>query len=139
MARDKEILVVDDEIELVRGISLWLNAAGFDTCVAHDADEAVATAQSRQPSAIILDVRMPGRDGLSALGDLKRMPGTTHIPVVMLSASLVDQQRALDAGARFFLSKPFEGKELVAAVAAAIDKPRQPEKRHERAATSVIR
>jgi CheY-like chemotaxis protein len=66
---------------------------------------------------------MPVRDGLSALEELRSLPSTMHIPVVMLSASLIDQQRALDSGARFFLSKPYVGKELVAAVTAAIEKP----------------
>jgi DNA-binding response OmpR family regulator len=139
MTNDKHVLIVDDEEELVRGISLWLTKAGFDTFVAHDADEAVAAAQTRQPDAVVLDVRMPGRDGLSALKELRNSPATMHIPVVMLSASLIDQQRALDAGARYFLSKPYEGKELIAAVTAAINDPTLSEERHERAAPNFVR
>lgn len=138
VTRGKHVLVVDDEKELVRGISLWLSAAGFCTTTAQDADEAVAAARSGQPNAVVLDVRMPGRDGLSALEELRNLPETLHIPVVMLSASLVDQQRALDAGARFFLSKPYEGRELVAAVRAAIDTPNAPEEHHERAAAHFV-
>lgn len=138
MTRGKQVLVVDDEKELVRGISLWLTAAGFRISTAQDADEAVAAARSRQPDAVVLDVRMPGRDGLSALKELRNLPDTLHIPVVMLSASLVDQQRALDAGARFFLSKPYEGRELVAAVTAAIDKPKASEEHHERATPHLV-
>lgn len=133
MAQNKQVLIVDDETELVRGISLWLSAAGFSTCTASDGDEAIAAAQKSRPDAVVLDVRLPGRDGLAVLDDLRRLPETMHIPVVMLSASLVDQQRALDAGARFFLSKPYAGKDLVAAVKAAIDQPKQLEERDERA------
>lgn len=138
MTRGRQVLVVDDEKELVRGISLWLTAAGFHISTAHDADEALAAARSRQPDAVVLDVRMPGRDGLSVLRELRNLPDTMHIPVVMLSASLVDQQKALDTGARFFLSKPYEGRELVAAVTAAIDKPHASEEHHERATPCLV-
>jgi CheY-like chemotaxis protein len=132
MGRGRQILVVDDEAEVVRGISLWLAAAGFATYTAANGDDIVATAQKCKPHAIVLDVRMPGRDGLGVLEELRRSEGTMHIPVVMLSASLVDQQRALDAGARFFLPKPYEGKHLVAALKAAIGDPPTSEPRHER-------
>lgn len=138
MTRGKQVLVVDDDKELVRGISLWLSAAGFGISTAQDADEAIAAARNGQPDAVVLDVRMPGRDGLSALRVLRNLPDTMHIPVVMLSASLVDQQRALDAGARYFLSKPYEGRDLVAAVTAAIDKPDAPEECHERATPHLV-
>jgi DNA-binding response OmpR family regulator len=139
MNRDKQILVVDDESDLVRGISLRLTAAGFGTCSACDGDSAIAAAVRRKPDAIVLDVRMPGRDGLSVLKELRSGESTWHIPVVMLSASLVDQQRALDAGAHFFLPKPYDGKQLVAAITAAIDKPQAAEESHGPIETCAVR
>ena len=110
------VLVTDDEADVRRGVSLWLNAAGFDTFTANDGAEAVCAAREKHPGAIVLDVRMPRVNGMQALEALQKCPETKSIPVVMLSASLVDQQRALEAGAKFFLRKPYSGKELVCAL-----------------------
>jgi DNA-binding response OmpR family regulator len=114
------ILIVDDDREIVRGVSLRLEAAGYRMLTAGDAETGIATAIADRPDIIVLDVRLPRRNGLSALSDLKRRPQTKQIPVVMLSASVVDQQAALDAGARFFLRKPYRGDVLVQAIRAAL-------------------
>ncbi len=114
------VLLVDDDREIVRGAGLRLRAAGYRTLAVHDADAGIAAAADKLPAAIVLDVRMPRKDGLAALADLKQRPDTRDIPIIMLSASIVDQQRALDAGARFFLKKPYRGDLLVQAVNAAI-------------------
>ncbi|MGD9857510.1 MAG: response regulator [Planctomycetaceae bacterium] len=121
MSESKRILLVDDEEEILRGANLWLSAAGYRTAVAHDGVEAIAAARESQPDAIVMDVRMPRKDGLTALAELQRQAETRHIPIVMLSASLVDQERALDAGARFFLTKPYNGRSLVKTVGAVIE------------------
>jgi DNA-binding response OmpR family regulator len=117
------ILIVDDDREIVRGVSLRLEAAGYRMLTAGDAETGIATAIADRPDIIVLDVRLPRRNGLSALSDLKRRPQTKQIPVVMLSASVVDQQAALDAGARFFLRKPYRGDVLVQAIRAALGSP----------------
>jgi len=114
------VLIVDDDREIVRGVSLRLEAAGYRMLTAGDAEAGIATAVANRPDIIVLDVRLPRRNGLSALSDLKRRPQTKQIPVVMLSASVVDQQAALDAGARFFLRKPYRGDVLVQAIRAAL-------------------
>jgi len=114
------VLIVDDDREIVRGVSLCLEAAGYRMLTAGDAEAGIATAVANRPDIIVLDVRLPRRNGLSALSDLKRRPQTKQIPVVMLSASVVDQQAALDAGARFFLRKPYRGDVLVQAICAAL-------------------
>jgi len=119
----KRVLLVDDEPDLIRGARLWLRSVGYQTCEAHDGEQAVAAAAEEHPDAIILDVRMPRKNGLAVLAELKQREDTKRIPIVMLSASLVDQQRALDAGAKFFLSKPYAGKTLLAAVDAAVCSP----------------
>ena len=120
MPEPATVLMVDDDREIVRGACLRLQAAGYRMLIAGDAEAGIAAAIANHPDAILLDVRLPRRDGLSALSDLKRRPETKHIPVVMLSASVVDQQAALDAGARFFLRKPYRGDMLVQAVRAAL-------------------
>ena len=63
---------------------------------------------------------MPRKDGLAALSYLKRRSDTKDIPVIMLSASIVDQEAGLNAGARFFIRKPYSGAKLVQAVRTAI-------------------
>ena len=114
------ILVVDDDRAILKGAHLRLRACGFETIEAHDGGEGVASALKDRPDAIVMDVRMPRMDGLTALNELQDNDATREIPVVMLSASLIDQQQALDAGARFFVSKPYDGKDLVGAVQTAI-------------------
>lgn len=116
----KRILLVDDDTDVLYGAKLWLSAAGYQTSTASDGEQAISTAVQDRPDGIVLDVRMPRKDGLAALAELKQREETKRIPVVMLSASQIDQQRALDAGARFFLTKPYAGKNLVAAVGAAL-------------------
>jgi len=116
----KRVLMVDDEPDVIRGVQIWLLTAGYETLTALDGNQAVAAAIKDVPDAIILDVRMPNKDGLAVMAELQRREDTKHIPIIMLSASLVDKQRALDAGARFFLTKPYVGKDLVAAVNASV-------------------
>ena len=120
MTQQKNVLIVDDEPEVALGVTVWLSAAGYGISTAGDGDAALRDTQSNPPEAIVLDVRMPKKTGLQTLAELKQIENTKNIPVVMLSASLIDQQRALDAGARFFLKKPYDGKELVCAVNAAL-------------------
>ena len=120
MPEPTTVLMVDDDEEIVCAACMRLRAAGYRTLTAGDGDAAVAAAVANHPDAILLDVRLPRRDGLSVLSELKRRPETTQIPVVMLSASVVDQQAALDAGARFFLRKPYCGDMLVQAVRTAL-------------------
>jgi DNA-binding response OmpR family regulator len=114
------VLMIDDDREIVRGACLRLRADGYRMLTAGDAEAGIAAAIANHPDVILLDVRLPGQDGLAALSELKRRSETKHIPVVMLSASVVDQQAALDAGARFFLRKPYRGDMLMQAVWAAL-------------------
>ena len=116
------ILVVDDEPDIRDGVCLWLNAAGYTTLLASDGVEGVASAIQNTPGAILLDVLMPRMGGMEALAELRSRRETANIPVVMLSASLRDEQSALDAGAQFFVQKPYNGKKLVLTVQIAIDK-----------------
>jgi DNA-binding response OmpR family regulator len=115
------VLMIDDDEEIVCAACLRLRAAGFRTLTAGDAETGVAAAIANCPDAILLDVRLPRRDGLSVLSELKRKAETKEIPVVMLSASVVDQEAALDAGARFFLRKPYRGDMLVQAIRTALE------------------
>ena len=120
MPDHRTVLMVDDDHDIMRGACLRLRAAGYRTLEATDGESGIAAAVANRPDLILLDVRMPHKDGLAALSDLKRRSDTKHIPVVMLSASIVDQQASLDAGAKFFIRKPYSGATLVQAVRTAI-------------------
>jgi len=120
MPDQKTVLVVDDERQIVRAACLRFESAGFRAITAPDGEQGVAAAADQQPQAIVLDIRMPTMDGLTALGQLRARADTRHIPVIMLSASLIDKPAALDAGARFFLTKPYDAAKLISAVHAAV-------------------
>ena len=121
MSDNATVLLIEDDREILNVAALRLRAAGYATMAAADGEEGVQRAVADRPDAIVMDVRMPKKDGMTALAELQEQDETRHIPVVMLSASVVDQQRALEAGARFFLTKPYQGRDLLSAVSAAID------------------
>lgn len=121
MNTKRRVLIIDDESDIRDGASLWLKARGYDTACAEDGEAGFESAQADPPDAILLDVLMPKKDGMQTLAALQASPRTKAIPVVMLSASLRDEQRALEAGARFFVQKPYDGKKLSLAVGVAID------------------
>jgi CheY-like chemotaxis protein len=116
------VLLVDDDRDIVRALGVRLKAAGYDVATAHDGLTGVAAAQSDRPDAIVLDIRMPGMDGLSALARLRGQESTRHIPAIILSANVVDTARneAMGLGAHCFLEKPCDPSDLLKALRAAI-------------------
>lgn len=120
MPDSRSVLVVDDEYDIRDGVTRWLKAAGYETVSASDGEEGLAAATENRPDAIIMDVMMPKVDGMTAMSQLKKDARTSTIPIVMLSASLRDEQRALDAGAKFFVQKPYDGRTLVSTVEASL-------------------
>ena len=114
------ILVVDDDADIRLGLSIRLKMAGYQTCQACDGDDAVNMAFALQPDAVLMDVRMPRKNGLMALAEMRMRPQTNHIPVVMISASLPDEKSALNAGAYIFLRKPYAGHLLLSALISAL-------------------
>lgn len=120
MHSEPHVLVIEDDREIARAIGLRLRAAGYSTSTAHDGADGLAAAAEFRPACIVLDVRMPCMDGLTTLAKLRQRDATKRTPVVMLSASLVDQQKALDLGARFFVEKPYQAGTLITAVQSAM-------------------
>jgi two-component system response regulator MprA len=111
---------VDDEPEVRAGVSRWLSRAGFTSTSASDGCEVWSALQSDPPDAIVLDVRMPRQDGFTTLREVQSNVRTRRIPIIVLSASMIDGRRALDLGARFFISKPYVGQDLVDAIRVAL-------------------
>ena len=115
----QRILVVEDEMQIARNLRDYLEVAGFEVTVASDGSAALASARGDRPDLIVLDLGLPGMDGLDVARELRRL-GTT--PIVMLTARGEESDRivGLELGADDYLVKPFSPKELVARVRAVL-------------------
>jgi CheY-like chemotaxis protein len=113
----KKILVADDEVYMLRLLEMTFKKGGYEVVSCRDGKEALAMAASVLPQLIVLDVMMPGLDGLGALRQLKENPATKEIPVVVLSAKghALTKVEAEASGAVLFLAKPFSPNELLSA------------------------
>lgn len=115
----RKILVVDDNRDNVEIVRQYLEARGHPIAVAYDGDEALAQFEALQPSVVLLDVMMPGRDGWEVCREIKRHPaGGRAVRVIMVTAldDWMNKRQALQTGADDFVEKPFELARLAAAV-----------------------
>jgi two-component system response regulator MprA len=121
------ILVVDDDAPIRRMLRRTLGAEGYQVDDAVDGGDALAAVERRTPDLILLDVAMPGVDGLSVTRRLREKG--LAVPVLLLTArdALDDRVAGLDAGADDYLVKPFETQELLARVRALLRRGKQPE------------
>jgi len=115
-----QILVVDDDRAVREALERALGLEGFDVELAADGAEALAAVERREPDAIVLDVLMPGVDGLEVCRLLRK--AQSRVPILMLTVrdDLGDRVEGLDAGADDYLGKPFELEELLARVRALL-------------------
>lgn len=115
----KTILVVDDELKITRLLRDYLQQAGFRVVTATDGMAALAVARSERPDMIVLDLGLPGLDGLDVTRTLRK---TSDVPIIMLTARAEESDRivGLELGADDYLVKPFSPKELVARVRAVL-------------------
>lgn len=114
------ILVVDDDAGLRRALRRVLTASGFDVEVAEDGTDAMARLRSRSFDALVLDVTLPGVDGIDVCQQLRS--AGDELPILMLTArySVRDRVVGLEAGADDYLVKPFSNEELVARIRALL-------------------
>jgi DNA-binding response OmpR family regulator len=119
----RRVLVVDDEIPLARMVSSYLTRDGFDVSLAHDGPTAVEVARSLGPDVVILDLGLPGMDGLEVCRVLRTF---SDCYLIMLTARTeeVDRLVGLSVGADDYVSKPFSARELVARVHVMLRRPR---------------
>ena len=110
-----KILVVDDEPDALEILGFKLKEAGFLPVFAKDGARALAVARDERPALIVLDLMLPGVDGLEVCKILRRDPATASIPILMLTARAAEMDRVigLELGADDYVTKPFSPRELV--------------------------
>jgi two-component system alkaline phosphatase synthesis response regulator PhoP len=114
-----KILVVDDEPKIVDLLRLYLERAGYKVTIAGDGQSALSVFRREKPDLVILDLMLPGIDGVEVCSRLRR---ESHIPVIMLTARAeeVDKLVGLEVGADDYVTKPFSPREVVARVRAVL-------------------
>jgi two-component system, OmpR family, alkaline phosphatase synthesis response regulator PhoP len=115
----KTVLLVDDEPEIVRVVRDYLEHSGFAVIVEGDGLAALRAARTRRPDLVVLDLGLPGLDGLDVTRALRR---ESELPIIMLTARADESDKlvGLELGADDYLTKPFSPKELVARVRAVL-------------------
>jgi DNA-binding response OmpR family regulator len=118
----KKILIIDDDKDLLRGLNVRLRANGYSTVFATDAVTAVSVARKEEPDVILLDIGLPCGDGFTVMDRLATLTTTSGTPIIIITGRdpSANKERALHAGAVAFLQKPFDNKELLAAVQKAL-------------------
>lgn len=118
----KKILIIDDEADIVEFVEYNLKREQFDTCSAADGLAAVRAARNEQPDLILLDLMLPGIDGLEVCRQIKLSTETEHIPIIMLTAKddEADIVTGLEMGADDYVPKPFSMRLLLARIRAVL-------------------
>src|SRR5512136_3502544 len=115
----KTILVIDDEPQIVEICGDYLTAAGFAVLTATDGTQGLAAARHQRPDLVVLDLMLPGMDGLDVCRELRRdSSGLGAVPIIMLTARVEESDKlvGLELGADDYMTKPFSPRELVARV-----------------------
>lgn len=128
MNRPAHILIVEDEPKLAMLLADYLQAAGFTTRMIADGPLVVPAVQASPPALILLDLMLPGQDGLEICRELR---GFTQLPIIMMTARVeeIDRLLGLELGADDYICKPYSPREVVARVKAVL-------RRHARPATA---
>ncbi len=110
----KKILIIEDEVDIANMVALRLSREGFEPMMAHDGHAGLDLARAELPDLILLDLMLPGMDGVRLFKELRRFPATRETPVIMLTARAQTEDRVagLELGADDYITKPFSLKEL---------------------------
>jgi DNA-binding response OmpR family regulator len=116
----KKILVVDDEVDLVKTIQFALEAEGYKVLVSYNGEDALNQSRKENPDLILLDLMLPKLDGYKVCRLLKFDEQYKHIPILMLTAKTQQKDRSLgmETGANEYITKPFDMDELMGKVKA---------------------
>jgi len=118
------VLVADDDKDVLELVAAVLEEEGYEIETARDGLEALDRLSTRRPDLALLDVRMPGVDGVELSRRIRRNPRTRDVPVILLSALVHAKYvaRGFAAGATDYIRKPFSPNELIARVGATLDR-----------------
>jgi EAL domain-containing protein (putative c-di-GMP-specific phosphodiesterase class I) len=121
MSDKKKILIVDDDPDFIRTMEFYLKSVGFDIITAFDERAALQNARLK-PDLILLDLKMPGTSGHKICKHLKEEPGTSSIPIIMLTSQneTMDKVEALNIGVADYVGKTFPLEEILARINAAL-------------------
>jgi DNA-binding response OmpR family regulator len=123
-ASGQRVLVVDDEVALAKIVASYLVREGFEVVLAHDGPAAVDAAREHDPVLVVLDIMLPGFDGIEVCRRL-RMFSDAYVVMLTARGDEVDKVVGLSIGADDYVVKPFSPRELVARVKAMLRRPRQ--------------
>jgi two-component system alkaline phosphatase synthesis response regulator PhoP len=114
-----KILIVDDEVKIVRGVRKYLEGSGFSVVEAYDGLSGLSMARRENPDLIVLDLMLPEMDGLDVC---RRIRQESNVPIIMLTARVEESDKlvGLELGADDYVTKPFSPRELVARVRAVL-------------------
>ena len=117
------ILIVEDNEKNMKLVRDVLQVKGYQTLEAATAEDGIALAQAHSPDLVLMDIQLPGMNGIEALGVLRENPATAHIPVIAVTASVMQQDRKLitEAGFDAYIGKPINLKEFRQAVREMIE------------------
>jgi phosphate regulon transcriptional regulator PhoB len=120
--RPLKILIVDDEKDIVDLVAYNLEKEGYETLKALDGEKALQLVRTKTPDLVVLDLMLPGIQGLEVCKRIRKVPETAAIPIIMLTAKgeEIDKVLGLEIGADDYITKPFSVKELLARVKAVL-------------------
>ena len=119
MMTTMKVLIVDDEQRIVSGVRKYFEQAGFDVLAAYDGPTGLSLARTESPDLVVLDLMLPGMDGMDVCRELRR---ESNVPIIMLTARVdeTDKLIGLELGADDYITKPFSPRELVARARAVL-------------------
>ena len=120
----RRILVVDDEIYIVHILEFSLTMEGYEVVTASCGEDALRKSRELPPDLVVLDVMMPGMDGLEVCRRLREEEGTRDVPILMLSAKgrVTDRDAGIENGADDYILKPFSPRRLLDRIRALFDR-----------------
>lgn len=126
----EKILIVEDEKDIVKMLDYNLKKEGFRTLSAHDGEDALDLVNREHPDIVILDLMLPGMDGLEVCKALKKESKTASIPIIMLTAKSQESDKVigLELGADDYVTKPFSPRELIARIKAVLRRIKEKDK-----------
>ncbi len=124
----RSVLIIEDELELVEVLEVYLKRAGYETFKALSGDHGLTLWREHKPDMVLLDLNLPGMDGIDVAREIRQSEDT---PIIMVTARVdeVDRLLGLELGADDYITKPFSPREVVARVKAVLRRVEQPDKK----------